>query len=350
MKKQNKALNITIKTVGAVAIILVILIITNFNTFKILLGNWFSHKLNIEENAEWNDGTSYEHIQYSDVSKTDYLHLYVPKSDKPLPLYIMVHGGGFFYNDLDSRQAKLFYQHVRKSGYAVATINYRLGQEANYPAAIEDVKAAVRFLRANADKYGIDAEHFAIAGESAGGYLAAMAAVTTDEEFMGVPFIGEENLSQPVSAKVQALVDFYGCMEFFTFDEEFEKLKVPKLVRKIANGWLNSILEGTNATSIEEVWIGKTIDEMTKEELEQYTVPYYAKKNLNGDSDLKVIILHGTADITVPYLQSENFYNLLLEKLPKDNVKYHLIDNYGHAADGFYSADTLNMILEETGF
>lgn len=342
-----KAIKIAAGVTGIIVILLTVILVTNLHTAKLLLGNWFSPKVQLEEDAEWKAGKSYENVQYSDVSKTDYLHLYVPESDKPLPLYIMVHGGGFFYNDLESRQAQLFYRYVREQGYAVATVNYRLGEEARYPAAIADVKAAIRFLRANADEYGLDSDKFAIAGESAGGYLACMAAVTTDEEFMDVSFIGEEELAETVSAKVQAVVDFYGCIEFFTFEEEFYELKVPRLVRSIANRWLSDITKGTGASSIEEVWIGKNLSDMTREERESYTVPYYAKKNLNKDTDLKVVILHGNADLTVPYLQSSHFYDTMKSLIGEEKVTYRLLENYGHAADGFYSDETLSWMLDE---
>lgn len=335
---------------GCMVLVLAMVILFNFNTARVLVGNWLGPKVTLDETTDWDGGTSYEHINYSDVSETDYLHLYVPESDRPLPLYIMVHGGGFFLGDLETRQAQLFYRYVRDQGYAVASVNYRLGNEAKYPAAIEDVKAAVRFLRANAQQYGLDAERFAIAGESAGGYLACMTAVTTDEEFMGVPFVGEENLDEPVSAKVQAVVDFYGCMEFFTFEEEFETLKIPKFIRTIANSWLSGITEGTEATSMEEVWIGKLVSEMSQEELESYTIPYYAKKNLNQDTELRALILHGDADLTVPYLQSEHFAETMKAQLGEDKVDYRLFSGYGHASDGFYSEETLSWILEKIGW
>ena len=337
----------------SVFVIIVLLVFTslmlNASTIRILMANWFAPKETLET-GEWDGGKSYLNVKYSDTSDSNYLHLFVPDSQEKLPLFIMVHGGGFFYNDLDSRQAALFYQKVRERGYAVATINYRLGQEAKYPAAINDVKAAVRFLRANADRYGLDAEHFAIAGESAGGYLACMAAVTGDDEFCEEKFIGEEALDEPVSGKLQAVVDFYGCMEFFTFDEEFKELRVPRLVRRIANGWLSKVTKGTGAESVEEVWIGKNLNEMSESEKETYTVPYYAKKNLNPDRDLKVVILHGDADITVPYLQSEHFANLTKELMGEQKVVYRLFHNYGHAVDGFYTDDTIDWIIEQVGF
>ena len=94
--------------------------------------------------GEWTGGKSYKNVQYSEVSASDYLNLYVPDDDNPPPLLVLVHGGGFVTNDCESRQAQLMYQYFRDHGWACATVNYRLAQEAFFPAAVEDVKCAVR--------------------------------------------------------------------------------------------------------------------------------------------------------------------------------------------------------------
>ena len=158
--------------------------------WNVVLRNATAFNLKIE--APEFEGKTYEHVAYSEESQSDYLDLYVPWSEEPMPLLICVHGGGFVANDCQSRQAVLMYQYFRSKGYAVATVNYRLAQEATFPLPLSDVKAAVRFLRANASQYGYDPERFAIWGESAGGYLAVMAAVTGEEEYCMVPFIGED--------------------------------------------------------------------------------------------------------------------------------------------------------------
>ncbi|MCD8161262.1 MAG: alpha/beta hydrolase [Clostridiales bacterium] len=179
------------------------------------------------DTSEWTGGASYEYVPYSDVSGSDYLHLYVPDAEEPMPLIIMVHGGGFVCNDCESRQAQFMYRYFRQHGYACATVNYRLAQEDGFPAALEDVKAAVRYLRANAETYGYDPDRFIIWGESAGGYLATMAAVTNDDEFTGVSFIGEDELAEPVSAQVSCLIDFYGIIDFPFADSDFRSQGSP---------------------------------------------------------------------------------------------------------------------------
>lgn len=331
-------------------VLLAVFFIRHFRTVKVLYGNTFPEKEVLKSVEEWKDGTRYEHISYADVSESDYLNLYVPESERPLPLFIMVHGGGFFLDDLESRPAMLFCQNIYAQGYAVATVNYRLGSEAKYPAAIEDVKAAIRFLRANARKYGVDPSRFAVAGESAGGYLACMAAVTTDDEFADVKFVDEDKEKKAVPAQVQAVVDFYGATDFDAFEEEFKELGVPEEVRHMANGWMNDILKGTGMETLEEVWIGKRMDEMSEEQKDSYRVSHYVQKNILPSTTLKTVVLHGDADITVPYLQSVNFAQLMTEKLGENMVSCRIFPGYGHGADGFYSQDTIRWITEQIGW
>ena len=100
------------------------------------------------------------------------LDLYLPeKSDKPLPLIIWIHGGAWMGGSKDTGSPALQFT---TSGYAVAHVGYRLSPEAKFPAQINDCKAAVRWLRANAKKYNLDATKFIAWGSSAGGHLVAL--------------------------------------------------------------------------------------------------------------------------------------------------------------------------------
>jgi acetyl esterase/lipase len=111
------------------------------------------------------------------------LDIYTPKpSPAPLPMVLYVHGGG--WNSGDSRHALAFADFPRAlaglaaQGYVVASMNYRLSQEAHFPAALRDVKAAIRWLRGHAGTYNADPTRLAVWGMSAGGQLAAMAGTT----------------------------------------------------------------------------------------------------------------------------------------------------------------------------
>ena len=106
------------------------------------------------------------------------LDLYVPDAGENLPLIIWIHGGAWRGGSKE-HYAPMEYL---KSGYAGVSINYRLSQHAIFPAQIEDVKAAVRWLRANAETYCLDPNRFAVWGSSAGGHLVAMLGTAGDVE------------------------------------------------------------------------------------------------------------------------------------------------------------------------
>ena len=306
---------------------------------RMLWQNARQQHLPLDTSRDWDGGASYEFVPYSDVSSADYLHIYVPESDAPMPLAIMVHGGGFISGDADMGPSQRVYRYFRDHGYAAAAVNYRLAEEATYPAAIEDVKAAVRFLRANAKKYGYDPDRFVILGESAGGYLATMAAVTSDDEFMGVPFIGEDP-SRPVSARVSALVDFYGIMDFALEDADWRADGVPGIVVNIANNWMWG--KTGKYDSWMDCWIDKKViqakspAEMTAE-MKRYCPSAYIARNLTPDSELRVMILHSDADITVSQQNSLRLYETFREVLGADRVRLVMHPGYGHGADMFFS-------------
>ena len=101
------------------------------------------------------------------------LDLWKPKAaTAPLPAIVCIHGGGWYKGERGS-MANLA-QALAARGFVTATISYRLSGEAKFPAAIQDCKAAVRYLRANAEKLGIDARAIGVTGLSAGGHLAAL--------------------------------------------------------------------------------------------------------------------------------------------------------------------------------
>ena len=336
-----------------IAIILLILIVllaivaaVNHRAVRMVYGSLFAQKVPLDETANWAGGSSYEFLPYSDVSDADYLHLYVPESDAPMPLAIMVHGGGFILGDADSRQAQYIYRYFRDHGYAAASVNYRLAEEAPYPAAIEDVKAAVRFLRANALQYGYDPDRFVILGESAGGYLATMAAVTSDDEFMSVPFIGED-AGNPVSAKVSALIDFYGIMDFYMEDADWRADGLPRIVVSLANSWMWGKTGKYNSWMdcwIEQKVIQAASPEDAAQEMKQYSPSAYIAKNFTEDSDFHAMILHGDADITVSRQNSLRLYDTFRKAIGDGKVQLVMYPGYGHAADLFFSEEHLNEI------
>ncbi|MBQ8094687.1 MAG: alpha/beta hydrolase [Clostridia bacterium] len=328
-----------------VLVILAVVLLVNHNLVRMIFySNWDPElPLNV---SEWAGGTEYLNVRYCDVSDSDYLNLYVPDVEHP-PLLVIVHGGGFVTNDCESRQAQLMYQYFRDHGFACATVNYRLAQEAKFPAAIEDVKCAVRYLRANAERYGYNADRIAIFGESAGGYLAMMAGVTSDEEFTTLPFIGE-NVDEHVSAKVSIILNYYGAMKMETAAErkaEFKAIGVPGLIVDGAALWLTDVMKKLSFDgSIEEFFIGRSFSDLGESERELYEPAAYIRKNLTPASDLYVVNWHGDADLTVPLTQSENIHVLLTEKMGENRSQFRIFHNAKHAGEKMYSNDSLSEL------
>jgi acetyl esterase/lipase len=155
---------------------------------------------------------SYYDIPYAVVPGFRPLHLdlHIPEGEGPFPVLLWVHGGGW----AGGNRAMGHTQKLVPHGYAVAAAEYRLSGEATFPAQLFDLKGAVRWLRANAAVYRLDPGAIAGWGASAGGHLVAMLALTAgDAAFEGD--VGG-NLEQP--SDVQAVIDFFGVMDFFPMD------------------------------------------------------------------------------------------------------------------------------------
>lgn len=344
MKKKSGAGTIILGVFGVLVVALAVAAAVWHRAVRAVWGNWTAGKIDMDESTEWAGGTSYIKVPYAEDSENQYLDLYVPDTEDGTapPLFVLIHGGGFIANDSQSRQAQLMYRYFRDHGYACATVNYRLAQEAPFPGAVQDCKTAIRFLRAHAAEYGYDAEKIPVFGESAGGYLAIMCAVTDDKEFNEIPFIGQEELGD-VSSRVSVLVNYYGAADARSSAEEWKELGIPGVVWDIANGWVSGdALEGFE--DIHSFWYRKNVSEMTPEEY-AVTDPYHYIDE-NDLSGLSAWIIHGDCDITVPYLQSEKLAERLSEKLGEDAVSYHLIPGMGHASDPLYSDEILGQIDE----
>ncbi len=344
MKKRGKTVGRVIGCIlPAIVLIFVILIAIYHNAARMVWNNLTQTLKVADTSADWEGGVSYAKVQYADVSESDYVDIYVPDNVKNPPLLVMVHGGGFLFDDSQSTPSQLVYRYFRDKGYAVASVNYRLAQEASFPAAVQDVKACIRFLRANASKYGYSAGRIAIMGESAGGYLATMAAATSDEEFNDLPFIGEEELEETYSSQVQVLIDYYGAVELGDKSADWKESGVPNLVLNIANSWLSGdVLNGYE--DCESYFIGRNYSELTADEAKIYEPAYYYGKNWTADTDIHVWIAHGDSDITVPIQQSERLYAALTDLIGEDRVNFRITPNSGHAGPIMYSDEELERV------
>ena len=131
------------------------------------------------------------------------------------PAIIWAHGGGFIETHVSRKcRPEGMFLHLVKNGYFVASIDYRFAQVRPFPCQVEECKAAVRFLRANADKYGIDADHIGFWGESCGGQLAGLMSVSE-----GIADFEDRGGNPGVSSEIQAAAAWYGALNYQAFHD-----------------------------------------------------------------------------------------------------------------------------------
>ena len=153
----------------------------------------------------------YKDIEYKKVGDVSLkLDIYsLKKQNKPAPVLIFIHGGAWRTGKRSDYLPYLI--DFAKQGYVTATVSYRLVKKAKFPAAVKDVKCAVKWIRANAKDYLIDPDKIAVIGGSAGGHLSMMIGYSSDEaEFDG------ECACDSVSSRVQAVVNLYGPSDLTT--------------------------------------------------------------------------------------------------------------------------------------
>ena len=241
------------------------------------------------------------------------LDLLVPKdhATKKRPLVIFIHGGGWLSGRKEDGHGVI--RTIAATGdYVAATVNYRLTREAAWPAQIHDCKAAVRFLRGNADKYGIDSGRVGVMGISAGGHLVSVLGTSG-----GVSSLeGDLGTFPELSSRVQCVVNFFGPTNFLTFygkDTSPGRIRDADMIGPLLGRDETNLL--ANAKSASPVsWVSK--------------------------DDAPFLTAHGTNDTLVPYAQAKEIDAALAEA----GVESHLIEMTG-AGHGFDSSD-LNLRIK----
>ena len=264
-------------------------------------------------------------VPYADLSDAQMLDIYLPETgDGPFPLVIFVHGGAFKMGD--KAMSVSDFEPLVAAGYAVASLNYRLSGEALFPAQIEDVKAAVRWLRANAEEYNLDPDRFASWGASAGGNLAAMLGVTGDVEDFDNPELGNAG----VSSAVQATIDWFGPIDFAQMDAQFA-----------ADDVCDASAESHSAAdSPESLLLGAALADVPE------LVAAASPLSYVSEADPPFFIQHGTADCNVPPAQSQQLADALLPVVGEDNVTLMFLEGAGHGGTEFSSAENMALVIE----
>jgi acetyl esterase/lipase len=257
-------------------------------------------------------------IEYARAGGTRLLlDLYLPSAAKtaktPPALLVWIHGGGWRSGTKD--RCPLAHQAAR--GYAVASVEYRLSPVAPFPAQIEDCKAAIRFLRANAAKYNFDPRRIGVAGSSAGGHLSALLGTSG-----GVKDLEGDLGHADQSSRVQAVCDFCGPVDLLKLAEHAERLRAAATGTQPREG----SGPGTNAQLAVTGLLGGPAAE--KKDLAVKANPAtYASAD-----DPPFLIIHGENDRLVPLEQSQILHDAL--KAKGVDVQLIAVPNAGHGMAG----------------
>ncbi|MCA9267263.1 MAG: alpha/beta hydrolase [Planctomycetales bacterium] len=248
-------------------------------------------------------------IPYADTENPrQRLDLYLPRDradEKPLPVVAFIHGGGWRAGDKAGGGRQLA-PLVASGKYAGVSIGYRLSGEAQWPAQIHDCKAAIRWIRGNAEKYNLDADKIAVWGTSAGGHLVSVLGTTGDIE----PLEGDLGKFTDHSSRVTAVVNFFGPSNFLTMGDH------------------ESRIDHNSPNSPEGLLIGGAIPD-NQDKAKNVSPFFYVTKD-----DAPHLIAHGDKDPLVPYPQSVALDAALDEAgVPSTLIK---MEGGGH---GFASAE-----------
>ena len=197
------------------------------------------------------------------------LDAHVPEGKGPFPAVILVHGGGWTAGTKTANFVKPLFPVLDRTGYTWFTIDYRLAPKHPYPAAIDDVEAAIAFVKAHARQYKVNPKRIALMGESAGGHLVNLAGIRN-------------------KGGVKAVVCFYGPVDLI----EFTKQRFGD--KPIAKGMMDFFL------------IKDHLDAAGEAKLREASPHTYL-----GKQTPPFLLIHGTKDDAVPYEQSDLQIKLL---------------------------------------
>jgi acetyl esterase/lipase len=229
---------------------------------------------------------------------------------KPLPAIVWICGGGWLAMDRNAHLPNLV--PLAQSGFVVASVEYRNSNEAKFPSQLEDIKSAIRFLRANAGRYQIDPDHIGVMGESAGGHLASLAGATND--------IAEFDVGQSLdfSSRVQAVCAWYPPIDF------------SMLVQVPGTGDVPA------GPSPEAQLLGQDPGANKALAAEASPLTYIS------ETTPPFLLLHGLADSVVSPRHSELLYETLVSKGVEADL--YLIEGADHAAVEFFQPQVREVI------
>lgn len=255
-------------------------------------------------------------VVYGNASSTQKLDIYLPSTGNgPFPVVVWVHGGAFKFGSKANPQSKA---ELNANGIAVVSIDYRLSGEAIWPAQYYDLKAVIQFIKANASTYYLDKNKIGAWGASAGGHLASM---------LGIAFAQDSN------TRINAVVDWFGPIDFYTMDEDMVVSGVPRCTG--ANG---------DSNSPESALIGATVNQ--NQALSWSASPLSFLDSLPANVNLpKFLIMHGGKDCNIAANQSVRLKNAIQNKFGTDKASYVFFPNGTHGGVDFTYTSTVQSVI-----
>lgn len=239
------------------------------------------------------------------------LDIYLPKvQKKSYPVVLYIYGSAWLSNRSKGADMNTIGKALLDAGFAVVMPNHRSSIDAKFPAPIQDIKAAIRFVRANAKKYQLNASFIGISGSSSGGNMAAMAGTTSGVKSYtlgstSVDIEGQVGPNKKYSSSVNAVVDWFGPTNMLVMD---------------SCGGTYTTHNAPNSPA--SLYIGGPIQEYKEKCLLASPITYVDK------NDPPFLIFHGDKDNVVPHCQSELLYDALQKaKVPS---QFYLVPDGNH--------------------
>jgi acetyl esterase/lipase len=261
-------------------------------------------------------------LPYANISSAQNLDIYLPdEGEGPFPVILYIHGGAFAIGDKRNIEV-LPYLKGLACGYAVVSVNYRLSGEAVFPGGLQDIKAAIRWVRVNSGQYHLDGNRIAAWGSSAGGNYAAMVCLTAN-----VAEFDDLSLGNPeYPCKVQTAVDWFGPTDFLKMDEQLEE-----------NGYGPS--GHGDADSPESRYLGAKLSDVPLR-VELANPMTYIHKQMPP-----LLIQHGRLDTLVPLQQSIMFVEKLEKFVNPDRFEFDILEGAGHSDPLFITEENLERVF-----
>jgi acetyl esterase/lipase len=271
-------------------------------------------------------GADYADVAYGRTSPSQHLDIYVPQGAGPFPAVVFAHGGAFMFGDkrMFGRGFRDDVNALNAAGFALVSINYRMSGEAKFPAAVEDMKSALRYIRANAARYRVDPARIALWGQSAGANIALDTGMSPGVALFNDPAA----LAPSADDHVSAVVSMYGPTDFLAMDTQ------------LASAGCSAGAQNHSADdSPESKYLGAQITRVRAKVAQANPLTYASP------ATPPLLLQHGTADCTVPPLQSRILADRVNAVAGPGRATLQLREGAVHADSAFDTRENMATVI-----